>query len=308
MAEEYLLHVTAGPSYDPSTHQTVHVNSSTPLQIRTPLADVNLHVRIQNYRGLPRESPESSPYFSHPSHIHDQYSIAFSLLPKTTISGNALVFGNDFDEPIRDRLPPGFNQALRIVKWAIDPGLDGDPYGDKPYLYGPALSSINMLRVGVKPSMISDDAGAAADGVIEEGADGNGQKVRDEKSVPSDAAARKKWFLDEAKRKEWDFEAGRKYQVDFFNAYLDFNAFALKLPGFSLSILRYIDTQDIKSRSVRYVLKNRDTNDVCFVIVFALLRPEEVESRLAEMKGDRNAVKETSKASSAFLPQDDDVD
>lgn len=112
---------------------------------------------------------------------------------------------------------------MRIVKWAIDPGLDGDPYGDKPYLYGPALSSINMLRVGVKPSMISDDAGAAADGVIEEGADGNGQKVRDEKSVPSDAAARKKWFLDEAKRKEWDFEAGRKYQVDFFNAYLDFN-------------------------------------------------------------------------------------
>lgn len=51
MAENYLLHVTAGPSYDPSTHQTVHVNSSTPLQIRTPLADVNLHVRIQNYRG-----------------------------------------------------------------------------------------------------------------------------------------------------------------------------------------------------------------------------------------------------------------
>ena len=51
---------------------------------------------------------------------------------------------------MRDRLPPGFNAALRLVKWAIDPGLDGDVYADRPFLYGPLLSSINMLRIGRK--------------------------------------------------------------------------------------------------------------------------------------------------------------
>jgi len=39
---------------------------------------------------------------------------------------------------------------LRIVKWAIDPGLEGDVYADEPYLYGVAGSSFNVLRVGGK--------------------------------------------------------------------------------------------------------------------------------------------------------------
>lgn len=155
---------------------------------------------------------------------------------------------------------------MKIVKWAIDPGLDGDPYTDKPYLYGPALSSINILRVGEKPSSLSENAPPTADGVIEEGADGNGKMVREEKGVPKEAAARKKWFLDETKRKEWEFEAGRVFHVDFFNPYLDFNGssfhsnviiqaktytddsleFSLKLPGFSLHLLRFLDTRNIE--------------------------------------------------------------
>ena len=47
-----------------------------------------------------------------------------------------------------------------------------------------------------------------------------------EKHVPKDAAARKKWFLDEAKRKDWQFEAGRIYMGDFFNPYLNFNGWS----------------------------------------------------------------------------------
>ncbi|KAI9784932.1 MAG: hypothetical protein M1816_000568 [Peltula sp. TS41687] len=308
MAEEFLLHVTAGPSYDASTHTTVNVNSSSPLPIHSALADVNLNVRIQNYRGLPRDSPRSSPYFSHQLHTHDQYSIGFQFVPKSTISGNALVFGNDFDHPIRDRLPPGFGKALKIVKWSLDPGLDGDPYADKPYLYGPALSSINILRVGEKQSILANGrVPPASDGVIEEGADGNEQKVREEKGVPKDAAARKKWFLDEMKRKQWDFEAGRVFHVDFFNPYLDFNEFALKLPGFSLPILKYLDTREIESRSLRYVLKNRDTGDVLFVVVFTLLKLDEVEKLEAETKGDRHTV-EGKPDGETFEPSADDVD
>ena len=192
------------------------------------------------------------------------------------------MFGNDFDEPIRDRLPPGFGKAFSLVRWMIDPGLDGDPYADRPYLYGPALSSLDVLRVGEKMSSLpglkghdDDDDDDDDDGfVIEEGADGDGIIVRQEKGVPKDAPSRKKWFLDESRRKDWSFDAGRLYQADFFNPYLDFNGsslkpfslisagtvflgiilihsvhlveFSLKIPGFTLPILKFLDTRDIK--------------------------------------------------------------
>lgn len=146
------------------------------------------------------------------------------MIPHKTISGNSLVFGNDFDYPIRDRLPPGSGTALHIVRWAIDPGLDGDIYSDKPHLYGPLLSSVNLLRVCDKvegdkfeiPSIFLEDG-------ISEGGIGEGEQLREAKGVPHDPAQRKKWFLREEKRKDWEFEAGRVYQGDFFNPYIDFN-------------------------------------------------------------------------------------
>ena len=51
MADKYLLRVTAGPSYDPSSHQVVAVNSGTPTSIQSPLCSADVSVRIQNYRG-----------------------------------------------------------------------------------------------------------------------------------------------------------------------------------------------------------------------------------------------------------------
>ena len=134
------------------------------------------------------------------------------------------MFGNDFDYPIRDRLPPGSGTALHIVKWAIDPGLDGDVYSDKPHLYGPLLSSINLLRICDKvdgekfeiPPIFHEDG-------ISEGGIGEGEQLREAKGVPHDPSQRKKWFLHEEKRKDWEFEAGRVYQGDFFNPYIDFN-------------------------------------------------------------------------------------
>jgi hypothetical protein len=121
------------------------------------------------------------------------------------------VFGNDFDSPIRDRLPPGFNTAFKIVKWVIDPGLDGDVYSDTPHLYGPALSSLNVLRVGEKTEKLPEWHNE----VITEGGERG--------EVPMESAKRMKYFLNEEHRKAWTFEAGRVYEADFFNPYLDFN-------------------------------------------------------------------------------------
>lgn len=286
MADKYLLRVTAGPSYDPSSHQVVAVNSEIPTSIQSPVCSASISVRIQNYHGiqtptsdysltgakyftgLPHGSPSTSSYFSHPPHTHDQYSIGFSFVPHRSINGKSLVFGNDFEHPIRDRIPPGFNAAFRIVKWAIDPGLDGDVYADKPYLYGNALSSINVLSVGPKAGKEAAEKQSTQstdnEEAIKEGGFEGGQEVRENLNIPDNAAARQKWFLGGHERLEhWEWEEGRLYKADFFNPYLDFNGrhhphrsgfcnieadiaieFALKLPGFSLKVLGYLGGED----------------------------------------------------------------
>jgi hypothetical protein len=119
------------------------------------------------------------------------------------------------------------------VKWVVDPGLDGDVYADKPYLYGPMGSSVNTLFVGGKNGS-GKSSGAStpkSNGSMEmdvrEGGSSDGVEYREEKGMPDTEAARKKWFLTEANRKEWEWEAGREYGCDFFNPYLDFNGMSI---------------------------------------------------------------------------------
>jgi Protein of unknown function (DUF1769) len=182
---------------------------------------------------LPNDSPKTAAsYFSHPLHQQDQYSICFALVPKHPVSGNDLVFGNDLDRPIRDRLPPGFSAALRIVKWWIDPALDGDPYADKPYLYSPGLATWNYFRIGDRVDKNqAHEVRSLHSEVVEEGADGTGREVRNKLQIPGEFDLRKKHFLDEENRKKFVFEAGRVYLVDFGNPYLGFS-------GRSPSIIR----------------------------------------------------------------------
>lgn len=131
------------------------------------------------------------------------------------------MFGNDFDHPIRDRLPPGFGTAMKIVKWGIDPGLDGDVYAEKPYLYGPFGSSINLLYASKEKMPENKESENKEYGiVVEEGGD---EEWRAENGIPEAAAARKKWFLNESHRKNFMWEKSMEFTGDFFNAYLDFN-------------------------------------------------------------------------------------
>ena len=249
MADKYFMRVTAGSSYSLKDQVEVPINSPKTIKISSEHADIELNVRIQNYKGLPRGSPNTSSYFTSPPHDYnkDQYSIAFRFTPKKEndgsegISAANLQFGNDFDHPIRDRLPPGFNTALNIVRWWIDPGLDGDAYADSPYLYGPALSSFNAVHVGT--GEYDEKRGGLW---LEEGGDEAGKKQRSEVGAPDDAKARMKWALKKESKDQWVFKYGQTYGFDFFNPYLDFSDFALRLPGFTLPIMKYWDGQGLR--------------------------------------------------------------
>ncbi|PSK34239.1 UPF0590 protein [Elsinoe australis] len=292
MAEQYILKVTAGPTYDPKSQVPISPNTEVPFHISTSKLEADITVRVQNYRGLPHSAPKTSPYFSHPSHKSDLYSLQFSFTPKEDLNAHDLVLGNDFDHPIRDKLPPGFEQAFRIVKWFIDPGLEGDVYADEPGLFGPLLSSINTFRIGGKgeeetkadTSSTKDDTDSDEPVyVVTEGATPSGTSVRSSSGIPSDVAARKKYFLTEAHLKSFTFEKGRNYEFDFFNPYLDFNEFAVKLPGFSvipgitIPVISYWDGQPLRSHTIRYVLKDRTNNEPFFVVIFTLIPKDEAE-------------------------------
>lgn len=286
MADKYIIRVTAGPDYDMDSQQEVPVNSPRPLKFSTDLMDIELNVRVQNYRGLPRNSPSTSPYFDREPHKYnnDQYSISLKFAPKkpqedmTTlteggervddegeevpddvategISGNDLQFGNDFDHPIRDRLPPGFGTAMNIVKWWIDPGLEGDAYADKPYLYGAALSSFNAVHVGSPKEEKDGEEGGKVGIWVEEGGDQAGLEWRNELGVPEDGKKRMKWALDKANKEKWVWEYGRTYAADFYNPYIDFKDYALRLPGFNLPIMKYWDGQGLRYVSFFFFLR-----------------------------------------------------
>ena len=282
-ADKYRLLVTAGPSYDTSTHQIVHVNTDKPTYIENDFIRAKIKVRIRGFRGLPSSCPSSSPYFEDPEHEKDQYSVAASFVPKRDLPSTDVIWGNDFDHPVRDRLPPGFNTAFKIVKEFIDPGLECDAYADEPWLYGPALSCWFGFRIGDK---IGQDAtlpeAREAEDVIREGGAGSGEQVRSKLGLPENNEKRRKFFLSRSNREKFIFEKDRLYSFDFFNPYLDFGNFALKLPGFSIKVIKYIDE---KSHTLRYVFKNGESGDVYMCINFNLLWGEHLKRALENDAG-----------------------
>ncbi|PHH68624.1 hypothetical protein CDD82_403 [Ophiocordyceps australis] len=299
MADKYILRVTAGPDYDEASHVEVPVNRAAPVRIQSSEADIELNVRIRDYQGLPRGSPTTSAYFATEPHAYnqDQYSISFRFTPRRPVESGAkngqngrkasmddcdgiratdLQFGNDFDRPIRDRLPPGFSTAMSIVKWWIDPGLDGDAYADKPHLYGPALSSFNVLCLG------AGEYDEARGGLwFDEGGDESGMQTRRKLGMPDSSKARMKWALKQDNKQKFVFSYGRTYGFDFYNPYLDFSKLSLRLPGFQLPMAKYWDGQGLRkperrSHELRYVLRDKRTAKVYLVVLITIYLREDV--------------------------------
>lgn len=283
-AEKYRLVVTAGGSYDTSKHEQVPVNTGEEVYIQNEFIRAKVKVRIREYKGLPTRSPSSSPYFDVPRHSKDQYSIGFSFVPKQDLPSINTVWGNDFDHPVRDRLPPGFNTAFKIVKEFIDPGLSCDAYADEPWLYGPSLSCWFAFRIGEKVQEGEDFPAPSEEDPMEDGADGSGAEIRQKLGIPDNNEKRRKFFLNASNRENLTFEAGRCYQADFYNPYLDFGNFALKLPGFSLKVIKYVDQ---KSHCLRYVFRNRESGDVYLNVNLRLLWGDDLAKALEAEKRPR---------------------
>ncbi|ANB11007.1 hypothetical protein AWJ20_3801 [Sugiyamaella lignohabitans] len=220
--------------------------------------------RLKNYlkkkkSRSPSPSPADSPYFEQENHKQDQLSIQFSIRFADPVAGDNLLFGNDFDEPIRDILPYGFSLGYKMFQWYIDPSVEGDPMADKPYLYGRALTSINAIHENDSPDI-------KWDGYV------NGDKFLNPGSAPEkvkqmSSSERMTYFRDKSHRQSFDFVANNLYTFDFFTPYLTLgDSFGVQLPGFKFDVGKYCGGQPL-----RYVLKNLLDDSIYLVVVFSLV-------------------------------------
>jgi hypothetical protein len=243
----YQLFVRAGTDYE--AHEAIRVNEKEGDYVEFDNEDYCLRVavRIQDYQG---HSNSTCAYFEQEEHKYDQISVQMSIVFKTeNVNGDDLVWGNDFDEPIRDILPYGFSIGYNIMKWAIDPSIDGDPYADKPYLYGKALTSMNRIHK-------DDDTNWP------------GYLQNENLLTGTTSSARSKHFLNETNRKKFEFEPMVQYSFDFYTPYITLGKeFAIKLPGYNLNVEQYCGSQPL-----RYVLKNNKTKKVYAIFLFDVKR------------------------------------
>ncbi|MCO5565304.1 hypothetical protein L7F22_018977 [Adiantum nelumboides] len=157
------LRVSAGPSVDKLS--LIRVNDEDhPLTIKTDDFVGRLTVRIQGFTGIrPGANDEDEAasdvethYFEHSYAKGCTWSIQVQGKFKEEISVDNLMYGNQFDKPIRDRLPWGTSVALRAIN-IIDPNLQHDLYADQPWAFGPLVTSMTRVNVERKQEEPAED-------------------------------------------------------------------------------------------------------------------------------------------------------
>ncbi|RUS34273.1 hypothetical protein BC938DRAFT_481495 [Jimgerdemannia flammicorona] len=248
----FRLRVLAGPSISDLRPVAVN-NDAEPMTINTPHIIGRLCVRIRDFTGIPNPgSSRTSPYFLQ---NNDQYSIQVQARFKRVWSADDIVFGNEFERKLN--LPPGSSIALRFVQW-FDPGFEADIFSDRPWAYSPLLVTMNALRVDrgelqehpIRDTNIvrSRELGLPAWPSLD------GERVVEswepsilslpQHGVLNDSSERRRHFSVQPNRQTFEITPEHVYDMDFFNPYLDFNNYALRLPGgFRFRVLDYWDGQ-----------------------------------------------------------------
>jgi hypothetical protein len=266
-ADKYFIQVSASPSYNHTHAKQVVINGPA----CSVSKNLSVAVRIKEYQGLPTNSPPTSPYFTDSAHTKDTYSIAVSWIPEADITANDLVWGIELVNPIRDHIPKRFiTTAFEIVKGFVDPSLKCDPYADQPWLNGPILCS-TAITFSIGPQKPTS---CVLPPILAEGSIPDDAPIRSTLNIPTTESQRRKHFADEQNRKAFVFEKGRCYAFDFHNGYIDWKNYALKLPGFSFGVLKYIND---RTHTTRFVLKSRESGEVFAATTFKLLYGEELE-------------------------------
>ncbi|KAI8999443.1 hypothetical protein BC832DRAFT_534197 [Gaertneriomyces semiglobifer] len=286
--DDYILSVRAGPNYKDLLPVKVN-DEQNPLLIDSEHFVGYVVVRVAHFGGVtpdgtrPLVNPQSHYFYGR----NRRYSIMVQGRFKKAWNGDDIIFGVDFDTKVRT--PTGVGLAMRIAKW-LDPSLDSCVSGNTPWIFSPWISAMNSLAVSTDAVVPGKSAGGATPSLdigewsfqsrmVSEDVSGLFINTPKAPSLTS-YEKRKKYFADAKARKEVSIVPDRVYCMDYYDAYFDFNAMAIKLPGFSVNAFKYWDGQPL-----RFVCRNRDKSVVFFVVQFELLsrNSPEVTSRTSSV-------------------------
>ncbi len=145
--EDYSLKVSIGSDNDPSKMVQINPNDEhRPFYIDNEFYCGYILVRMLNYPGMVPEGCEriANPPSNYFHGRNRRYSIMFQGKFKQDWNGDDIIFGTDFDEPVR--MPTGIGIAVKIAQW-LDPNIQMDLYSKTPYMFSPLLCAMNYLSV-----------------------------------------------------------------------------------------------------------------------------------------------------------------
>lgn len=165
--------------------------------------------------------------------------------PKAAVKGSELLFGNDFMVPIKDYVPTTLlSTGLRFFTWFINSTVKGDVYGEKPFLYSPALNSFTYMSIKSAKDA-ADKIGAGAGGEKER-AENLNSNTDNALTIPSKPSERKRFFTKLSHCDDFVFNDQTTYNFQFDTNFVKMadSKYSVSIPTygnstFDIDVLRY---------------------------------------------------------------------
>ncbi|KAG0198692.1 hypothetical protein BGX28_007883 [Mortierella sp. GBA30] len=253
--------------------------------------------------------PES-PWFTKPGGDKNLSSVQILCRFKREWPGDQIVFGNQFEKPLRlppfssialrfiQYIDPGLRadiysaqpwafspliatmNAVNVQGWHLDTATQHRPkeLGQDEEKKGrfenklPSWPSPEGEHVVEDTSLLfKEDTDDIYEENEEQASEAGKEKLVEAKAPALDTGARRYYFADQDNLSKHRYRPDQVYGFDFFNPYLDFANFTLKVPGFSVDITKYWDGQPLT-----YIIKTKDSSVVFMAFQFELVPVKDV--------------------------------
>ncbi|CUA76746.1 hypothetical protein RSOLAG22IIIB_02216 [Rhizoctonia solani] len=156
----------------------------------------------------------------------------------------------------------------------MDPTLEHDLYGEKPWALSPFLSTMPYLQRIELDTSAPIPTSLPAPITMERSRPALAPALESESSP----AARRKYFADESHRKAVTFTPQDLIQADFVHGHLQFPSLTIALPGgVQFDLMYYYD-----ERPVHFVCKKRGTEETFFVVSFTVIKDGNDQNRVVD--------------------------
>lgn len=219
--------IRVGSSYDRDLAKIVPVNSEIPTVVDSAIGTFSLLVNIKRFDGSePHRSNscyniqdskylDGSPAVDKETVSENDWEPNLRLhiifTPKCDIKASELLFGNDFTVPIHNHVPAiPLATGLKFFSWFVNKSAKGEVYGEKPFLYGLAINSLNCITVNPQPPQWKQERSYTRD--YEENLNSNeGNTLK----IPLVELERKKFFSRTHNLEGFVFKKGTPYLLQF---------------------------------------------------------------------------------------------